>query len=162
MRKVLAAFAHILADAPAGKERDELVAALRADGFTVEDNGAIRLGPVGVPVAALDVADPEAMHAYERRIQQNVVDDPDLAIGSSKELIEAVCNQLLEDAVAADPLLAARASAARKKEGSLTRLRRSTAPIGAALPPGRTCSTCDGWGEDLRRAVGGFGGALVC
>ena len=48
--------------------------------------------------------DAEALHAYERRIQQNIVDAPDLAIGSSKELIEAVCKQLLEDAgIAAEP-----------------------------------------------------------
>jgi hypothetical protein len=95
---VLGVFAHILADAGKGDARDELVAALRLDGFEVDGDGRIKVPPLTLAVAPIDVADPDALQAYERRIQQNVIDDPDLAIGSSKELIEAVCKQLLDDA----------------------------------------------------------------
>jgi hypothetical protein len=42
--------------------------------------------------------DPEAFHGYERRILENVTADPELAIGSSKELVEALCSLLLEEA----------------------------------------------------------------
>lgn len=91
VRKMLAAFSHVLADTVPGPARDELIAALRLDGFRVEDNGRIEAPAPAATVTPLDVADPDALQAYERRIHQNVVDDPDLAIGSSKELVEAVC-----------------------------------------------------------------------
>jgi hypothetical protein len=102
--KVLSAYEHILADAPQQTEdererKSRLENALRLDGFTVDDAGRIS------PAAALDldfdassVTDPDALRGYERRIIENVDEDPELAIGSSKELVEAVCKLLLEDA----------------------------------------------------------------
>src|SRR5262249_1962351 len=104
VRKVLNVFGHILADMGKSDARDELIAALRLDGFTVSDDGMIELPPPAVTVTPVDVADPDALQAYERRIHQNLIDDPELAVGSSKELVEAVCKQLLDDAgVTADP-----------------------------------------------------------
>jgi hypothetical protein len=98
VRKVLNVFGHILADTGKGDARDELIAALRLDGFTVADDGRIEVPPLTVTVTPVDVADPGALQAYERRIHQNLIDDMELAIGSSKELVEAVCKQLLDDA----------------------------------------------------------------
>ncbi|HZG34526.1 MAG TPA: abortive infection family protein, partial [Gaiellaceae bacterium] len=51
---------------------------------------------LGVDKDSLD--DPEAFRGYERGIFENVAADPELVIGSSKELVEAVCALLLEDA----------------------------------------------------------------
>jgi hypothetical protein len=97
--KVLRAYEHILLDAPVDEYREKLIRALRVDGFTVDEHGHID------PPASLDLGidrdsldDPEAFRGYERRILENVTTDPELAIGSSKELVEAVCALLLEDA----------------------------------------------------------------
>jgi hypothetical protein len=97
--KVLRAYEHILLDAELDEHREKLVRALRIDGFNVDEHG--RINPpasldLGIDMHSLD--DPEAFHGYERRILENVTADPELAIGSSKELVEAVCALLLEDA----------------------------------------------------------------
>jgi abortive infection Abi-like protein len=97
--KLLRAFEHVLFDAADSDEKQRLVKALRLDGFVVDDAGRIN------PPASLDLGidrdslvDAEAFAGYERRILENVGSDPELAIGSSKELVEAVCKLLLEDA----------------------------------------------------------------
>jgi len=99
VNKVLRAYEHILFDAVAGDEKQRLIKALRLDGFTVDESGRIS------PPASLDLGidrntldDPDALAGYERRILENVEADPELAIGSSKELVEATCKLLLEDA----------------------------------------------------------------
>jgi hypothetical protein len=99
VNKVLRAYEHILFDAIEGDEKQRLVKALRLDGFTVDESGRIS------PPASLDLGidrdtldDPDALAGYERRILENVEADPELAIGSSKELVEATCKLLLEDA----------------------------------------------------------------
>jgi hypothetical protein len=103
--KALRAYEHILFEAPDSAEKAQLIKSLRLDGFTVDDAGRIS------PPASLDLGidretleDPDALAGYERRIIENIESDPELAIGSSKELVEAVCKLLLEDAgVEPDP-----------------------------------------------------------
>lgn len=103
-RRLLAAYTHILKDTEYPK-RHELTEALRGDGYEVRDNGEV-MNPrplvLGTPP---DLDDPDAMTTYERRIHGAFEDDdPDLAIGTAKELIEAVCKQLLADAsISPDP-----------------------------------------------------------
>jgi Abortive infection C-terminus len=92
-RKALAAYKHILQDADENL-RPPLVEALRGDGYEVNDTLDI-----------LNRRPPEALAAYERRIQAALQNnDPELAVGTAKELVEAACRQLLSDAhVVPDP-----------------------------------------------------------
>lgn len=97
--KVLRVYEHILFEAPEGPEKQKLVKTLRLDGFAVDQAGRIS------PPVSLDLGidrdsleDPGALEGYERRILENINEDPELAIGSGKELVEAVCKLLLDDA----------------------------------------------------------------
>ncbi|MEJ7567437.1 MAG: abortive infection family protein [Gaiellaceae bacterium] len=99
--KLLRVYEHILSDADAyqADEIEKLVKALRLDGFDVAEHG--RINPpatfdLGINSASLD--DPTVFREYERRILESVDADPELAIGTAKELIEAVCKLLLADA----------------------------------------------------------------
>lgn len=96
-RRMLAAYKHILQDADEGQGA-QLAEALRGDGYEVRSSCEIvNPRPLALRLPA-DLDDPEALATYERRIQSALHDnDPELAVGTAKELIEAVCKQLLAD-----------------------------------------------------------------
>jgi Abortive infection C-terminus len=97
--KILRVFEDILATAPEA-DYAGLTQHLRRDGFEVTDNGNI------VPRQSLTLESLSAalrsgvtgLASYELRMMSNIDTDPELAIGTSKELVEAVSNMLLEEA----------------------------------------------------------------
>jgi hypothetical protein len=75
---------------------------LAADGFRVED-GTIRIrSSVGEIASATKLHDIDALAASLRRIT-NVDDDPWLAIGTAKEIIEAIARSILHNLGEPDP-----------------------------------------------------------
>lgn len=94
--RLLRVYEEILAEADQ-PNRDQLRDQLARDGLRVDDRGRIlpseplRLGHFD----AVTLADPETLHRYERRLLESVGTDPELAIGSAKELVEAACNLVL-------------------------------------------------------------------
>ncbi|HEY4308451.1 MAG TPA: abortive infection family protein [Pirellulales bacterium] len=111
VRKFLAVYAAVLAELEVpnpgrwlndAQERyfKSLTAIIRRDGFDYQDG---RLVPIaGLPVAAklkeeaTRIDAPNLIQQIER-IENQIEDDPDLAIGTSKELIETVCKTILAD-----------------------------------------------------------------
>lgn len=95
--RLLSVYEQILLDADPAY-RDPLREQLARDGLQLDDSGRIlfagllRLGEVN----AATLTDPDALRRYERRILESVDTDPELAIGSAKELIEAACKLVLE------------------------------------------------------------------
>jgi len=72
---------------------------LRRDGYTIdEDTGHITpLGPRFATAALADLKDPTAIQEQLDRIQRAMVDDPALAVGSAKELIESTVKVVLTE-----------------------------------------------------------------
>jgi hypothetical protein len=103
--RVLSAYEHILFDVRDEEEKQRLVRSLRVDGFEVDDNGRVSSpAALDLGIDAGAIRDVEALAGYERRIVESITDDPELAIGSSKELVEAIAKLLLHDAgVEPDP-----------------------------------------------------------
>lgn len=70
---------------------------MRRDGYQL-DVGTGQVHPVG-PSLVLDslaaVCDPSAIHEHIDRLRRAVMDDPALAVGSAKELIESVAKVVL-------------------------------------------------------------------
>lgn len=77
----------------------EIRALLERDGYRLEDNG--RIEAVGVVRwrldALVDISDPSAIYAALERINRAGNDDPALAIGSAKELIESTAKVVLRE-----------------------------------------------------------------
>lgn len=98
VHRVLRLYEHILSEANPS-ERARLEQRLRADGYVIDAEGRI-VSPraEGLEIDTSSLEDPEAFRAYERRILESVESQPDLAIGSAKELLEATCKLLMEDA----------------------------------------------------------------
>lgn len=98
-RRLLAAYTHILKDVPQA-DRLPLLSALRGDGYDVDGGTCEIVNPRPLTLSTpSDIDDPDALAAYDRRIQAALQDDdPELAVGTAKELVEAVCKQLLADA----------------------------------------------------------------
>jgi hypothetical protein len=73
--------------------------ALRRDGYTVdEDTGHIRaIGPQFSPDSLRNVADASAIRQQLGRIQRAILDDPALAVGSAKELVESTAKVILTE-----------------------------------------------------------------
>jgi hypothetical protein len=73
--------------------------ALRRDGYiTDEDTGHIRhAGPQFAPASPNNLADPSAIRLQLARIQRAITDDPALAVGSAKELIESTAKVVLTE-----------------------------------------------------------------
>jgi hypothetical protein len=73
--------------------------ALRRDGYiTDEDTGHIRhAGPQFAPASLNNLADPSAIRLQLARIQRAITDDPALAVGSAKELIESTAKVVLTE-----------------------------------------------------------------
>ncbi|WAM19194.1 abortive infection family protein [Rhodococcus sp. JS3073] len=77
--------------------KTRLIKQLQRDGFERLDDGTIR--PAGnLTIAALpaEVVDEEVIRAHLTRLERGMEDDPAVAIGSSKELIESVCKLALK------------------------------------------------------------------
>lgn len=97
--RLFKAYEQILADAD-DERREKLVKQLGRDGLAVDQTGRILpIGPLALgQIDVSELGDPEVFRGYERRILESVDADPELAIGSSKELVEAACQLLLEEA----------------------------------------------------------------
>jgi hypothetical protein len=72
---------------------------LRRDGYTVdEDTGHIApTGPRFAPTSLKNIADASAIRQQLGRIQHAILDDPALAVGSAKELIESTAKVVLRE-----------------------------------------------------------------
>jgi hypothetical protein len=98
VKRGLRAFERLMHDFEPQHTR-ELVNALRRDGFGVDqDTGHITpLGPQFPAGTLTSLADPSAIREQLDRIQRAVVDDPALAVGSAKELIESTAKVVLTE-----------------------------------------------------------------
>jgi Abortive infection C-terminus len=76
----------------------ELIAWIEKDGYAYEGGRLRRKAFSGTQHIAskFAVADASSIHDEIRRIEDSIVSDPALAIGSSKELIETVCKTILD------------------------------------------------------------------
>lgn len=79
-------------------EREGLVAALEQDGFVVENGRILTGAPLSLGDLADKLDDPELLRRYEQRMLKSVAGEPELAIGTAKELVEAVSRLLLDEA----------------------------------------------------------------
>lgn len=71
---------------------------LRRDGYVVRDDGSIAPTRAGFPDAALaQLGDAASIHALLDRIARALPDDPALAIGCAKELIESTAKVVLAE-----------------------------------------------------------------
>ena len=96
--RVLRAYQYVINETGA-EYRDGLIRQLRSDGIDVGDDGTIRTTGSALDVGTLhSLGDREALARYEQRMQQSIESDPELAIGSAKELLEAVCKMILAEA----------------------------------------------------------------
>lgn len=77
----------------------KLVNSLRRDGYTVdEETGHITaIGPRFSLGSLANLTDPSAIREQLGRIQRAIVDDPALAVGSAKELIESTAKVVLAE-----------------------------------------------------------------
>jgi hypothetical protein len=112
-RKVLQVYGRALAEHgrnPEGQwwpQAQRLIRELGLHGFQVTEDGTIAAPPDfgGNHVALGDyhrLAVPEVVEQYLARMDRAVGSDPDEAIGNAKELVEAVCKLVIEDADGAD------------------------------------------------------------
>lgn len=70
--------------------------ALRHDGYTITDSGEIvGVGPQQPQGSLASLKDPAAILEQLGRIQRAIIDDPALAVGSAKELIESTAKVVL-------------------------------------------------------------------
>jgi hypothetical protein len=98
--RMLHLYEHILSEATP-EEREKLVRRLTMDGYAVSPEG--RIAPSRPEILEIDtrsIQDPHVFQTDEQRILDNVERDPALAVGTAKELLEATCKLLLEDALA--------------------------------------------------------------
>jgi len=98
VRKVLNAYQSILMNT-SPEARSRLVATLRVDGYSVDDDCRILGGPVGqvpdLPVGSL--ADPSAIWEHMERINSTMDSDPASAISGAKALIESTTKLVLDE-----------------------------------------------------------------
>ena len=79
------------------KARD-LIAWIGKDGYTWDGNHLLPRAPSGMRHMAgkLDPVDAQSIHDGIRRIENSIDDDPALAIGAAKELVESTCKTILD------------------------------------------------------------------
>lgn len=101
VRRVLNAYEHILrsigADSQEGKTI--LVKCLERDGFQVEDDRILARAlkeNLEAVIRATNIVSIQHLESYLERIRASVDTDPELAIGSTKELVEATLKTVLE------------------------------------------------------------------
>jgi hypothetical protein len=99
--KLLHAYKYILIDAQPSDDRDRLIWLLSEDGYEFTGSS---LEPRIVTIQGLDEIseiasrfDMPHLQAQIMRIQDSVDDDPDLAIGTAKELLETCCKTILQE-----------------------------------------------------------------
>jgi hypothetical protein len=106
VQRALKVFAHT-AEGYAPESLERAYKYLAIDGFEVTDGGRITGGPpalhapasaVGLPEHTLaNLTDPSAIREGLARIERAVADDPPLAIGGAKELIESTAKVVLHE-----------------------------------------------------------------
>lgn len=110
VNRLLHVFENILAQAiavesPSAKTLEQW---LRKDGYVYED-GRLRARGIGLAkhlAARISAIDAQTLHDGIRRMEDAVADDPALAIGAAKDLIESICRTILDakgQTVAKDP-----------------------------------------------------------
>lgn len=71
---------------------------LEHDGIEIDDNGNPTMAFSGIDIASIQaLTDPSALYEQFERIRRSVNDDPPLAIGSAKELIESTAKVVLRE-----------------------------------------------------------------
>lgn len=77
--------------------RFRFLSSLRRDGYVLDEETGhlLPIGPRLPNIALSDLKDPSAIREHLDRIQRAVIDDPALAIGSAKELIESTAKVVL-------------------------------------------------------------------
>lgn len=71
---------------------------LEQDGIEIDDNGNPSMTFSGIDIASIQaLTDPSALYEQLERIRRSVNDDPALAIGSAKELIESTAKVVLRE-----------------------------------------------------------------
>lgn len=156
VRKVLNVYEEVLSSISGGDSqsqgsKEKLVRCLERDGYKV-DNDRIRPGQFANEFALVlgssSRVDLAHLTDYIERIKVGVIDDCELAIGSTKELLEAVLKTILEDAgVAFD-----------RKEDVPQLLRRVQEAL--ELLPGDVDEAKRG-AETIRRILGAVGSIVV-
>lgn len=78
----------------------DIIRSLQRDGFPMDDDGELTTSVVALNVPLSDfhrLGDPRVVQQHLERISMNVERDPPAAVGSSKELVESVCQFILQD-----------------------------------------------------------------
>lgn len=97
VHRVLRVFEQVLSTLPEGGYRDQAVMLLRSDGYVVADGRIAPRVAATIPVQAMaELDDPDVIEAHLRRIASHIDDDPELAIGAAKELIESTTKLVLK------------------------------------------------------------------
>lgn len=97
VRKVLSVLEEILEWSEPSEQMEHLVRCLERDGYVYE-NGRLRpTAPIGLDAigSALDPADRQLLDDHLRRIGDNLDEDPALAVGSAKELVETTAKLVI-------------------------------------------------------------------
>ena len=99
VKRLLQAYEDVLLEIPPDRsaDREKLVSYLKRDGFEYVDGRLVsrQLDIAALKTIAGSAIDTEHLHVYLERIGDAIEDDPSLAIGSSKELVEATLKTIL-------------------------------------------------------------------
>lgn len=99
VKRLMGVLEDILLEMPTdqAEERAKLLSYLKRDGFEFVNNRLVsqRLDHAALKGIAGDDIDTEHLQVYIERIGQSINDDPSLAIGSAKELVEATLKTIL-------------------------------------------------------------------
>lgn len=99
VKRLLKVFEDILLEIPAENAtyREKLVSHMKRDGFEYVDGRFVsrQLDVAALQTIAGSSIDTEHLHVYLERIGDAIEDDPSLAIGSAKELVEATLKTIL-------------------------------------------------------------------
>lgn len=100
VRRLMAVYADVLFAIPEQEQfktgKQQLIRLLERDGFKYQDEGRIEIPAAlaldGIPQVGLDTAH---LDVYLTRINSSVESDPELAIGSAKDLVEGTLKSIL-------------------------------------------------------------------
>ena len=98
VRKILDVYEEILLDMTDGDKKQYFLSLLKRDGYSLLDGRIVSDAPHGDLIATIRSASLDLVHlnVYIDRIKASVATDPALAIGSTKELLEATLKTILD------------------------------------------------------------------